>query len=124
MHDNKKVGMFIIKIGDPSEDSNDSYKEDKKEDRKEERKGKREGEREEKEFSLEQYGGYTPQDLVKKLEEVKESISNQNTREALMRIDSCIVRLTKKGFPSKKDNNPFVSDNYQLDKLLPNPGKS
>jgi len=121
MHKDKKMGMFIIKIGGP--ESSDMS--DKKEDLYEEiKKEKSENSKDEKKkYSLADYGGYSPDELVKKLEDIKESISNQNTREALMKIDSCIVRITKRELPSMKEDDPFSTINYQLDKILPNQGK-
>ena len=102
----KEKGMFIIKIGGDTE---------------EEIKEKIE-EKTDTEFSKNEFGGYTPKSLVKALESVKESIADKNTREALMKIDSCIVRLTKRPLPSTKDD-PFTNIDYQLDNVLPNQGK-
>jgi hypothetical protein len=121
MHKDKKMGMFIIKIGTPESQDKSEKKEDMYEEIKKERSEKVKDNK--KEYSLADYGGYSPDDLVKKLEDIKESISNQNTREALMKIDSCIVRITKRELPSIKEDDPFSTINYQLDKILPNPGK-
>ena len=86
MHKDKKMGMFIIKIGAPegpemSEKKEDMYEDIKKETSEKDKDNK-------KEYSVADYGGYSPDELVKKLEDIKESISNQNTREALMKIES------------------------------------
>ncbi len=105
--------MFIIKIGAPEGVP--------KEDRKGYKKEKGEG----KTFTKEEYGGYSPNILVGKLEEIKDSIANQNTKEALMRIDNCIVRLNGKEQPvAEKEDDPFITSPFQLDQMLPQPGKS
>ncbi len=108
----KEGGMFIIKIGAPEGVPKDENKEYKKE--------KGEG----KAFTKEEYGGYSPKVLVDKLEDIKESIANQNTKEALMKIDNCIVRLNGKERPLADMKDPFITSPFQLDKMLPQPGKS
>ena len=108
----KEGGMFIIKIGAPEGVPKDENKEYKKE--------KGEG----KAFTKEEYGGYSPKVVVDKLEDIKESIANQNTKEALMKIDNCIVRLNGKERPLADMKDPFITSPFQLDKMLPQPGKS
>ena len=108
----KEGGMFIIKIGAPEGVPKDENKEYKKE--------KGEG----KAFTKEEYVGYSPKVLVDKLEDIKESIANQNTKEALMKIDNCIVRLNGKERPLADMKDPFITSPFQLDKMLPQPGKS
>lgn len=104
--------MFIIKIGSPEGVP--------KEDRKGYGKEKGEG----KTFTKQEYGGYSPKVLVDKLEDIKESIANQNTKEALMKIDNCIVRLNGKEQPLAEIDDPFMTSPFQLDQMLPQPGKS
>lgn len=104
--------MFIIKIGAPEGVP--------KEDRKGYGKEKGEG----KTFTKQEYGGYSPKVLVDKLEDIKESIANQNTKEALMKIDNCIVRLNGKEQPVAEIDDPFMTSPFQLDQMLPQPGKS
>jgi hypothetical protein len=117
MHKEKSKGMFIIQIGaEEMKKPNAEIKEYKEEDYKEKND-------KEKSFTISEFGGYTPQSLVKKLEDVKEFIAAGKTREALMSIDSCIVRLTKRELPEMKDDDPFTTIEYQLDEILPNQGK-
>jgi hypothetical protein len=120
MHKEKK-SMFIISFGKPEmeeeiEEKEMSYGDKLEKEIKEEK--------EPKTYTKEEYGGYSPKALIEKLESVKESIANQNTREALMKIDSCIVRLTKRELPSQRKGDAFSSVDYELDKILPNQGKS
>ena len=42
-----------------------------------------------------------------------------------MRIDKCIVRLNGKEQPvAEKEEDPFITSPFQLDQMLPQPGKS
>tara|TARA_R110000824_G_scaffold164014_2_gene340006 strand:+ start:959 stop:1303 length:345 start_codon:yes stop_codon:yes gene_type:complete len=113
MHKEKGKGMFIIQIGTPEQ----GVKEERVE-RKEE-KGK-----ESRSYTTKEYGGYSPKEMIKKLEDVKESIAEGKTREALMKIDSCIIRLTQRELPDMKEEDAFSTIDYQLDQVLPNQGKS
>lgn len=123
MHKEKK-SMFIISFGKPEmeeevEEKEMSYGDKLEKEIKEDRE-----EKEPKTYTKEEYGGYSPKALIEKLESVKESIANQNTREALMKIDSCIVRLTKRELPEQRKGDAFSGVDYELDKILPNQGKS
>ena len=40
-----------------------------------------------------------------------------------MKIDSCIVRLTKRELPDMKEDDAFSTIDYQLDQIMPNQGK-
>lgn len=111
MHKDKNKSMFVIKIG--SVDPLSSPK-------KEETGIDKEKEVEKTESA---YGGYTPKELISKLEEIKESIAKSDTREALMKLDNCIVRLSKKGMPSS-EKDAFTTLDYELDRIMPNQGKS
>lgn len=111
MHKEIGKGKFIIQIG-TEEMKKPNPKVEEYED-----------EKEEKSYTVQQYGGYTPKSLIKKLEGVKESIAAGKTKEALMQIDSCIVRLTKRELPEMKEDDPFTTIDYQLDQILPNQGK-
>ena len=146
MHSDKET-VLIVKFGKPREEDGEiiekkeeikevkkkkGYDEEKVEEVEEEKKGSRkdrdrERDRERdssKSYTEEEYGGYSPRELRSKLESIKESISNQNTREALMKIDSCIIRLTKKELPSERKDDVFSQVDFALDKILPNQGKS
>ena len=68
MHKDKKMGMFIIKIGAPESQDKSEKKEDMYEEIKKERSEKVKDNK--KEYSLADYGGYSPDDLVKKLEDI------------------------------------------------------
>ena len=111
MHKEKGKGMFIIQIGAEEMKKPNSMAEEY------------EDKKDKKSYTAEEFGGYTPQSLVKKLEGVKESIAAGKTKEALMQIDSCIVRLTKRELPEMKEDDPFTTIEYQLDQILPNQGK-
>ena len=116
MHKEKESGMFIIKIGSPSEKEEVEEKVEYKE-----KKGK--GKKEGRTYTIAEYGGYSPKALIEKLEDVKESIAASKTKEALMKIDSCIVRLTKRELPGMKEDDAFSTIDYQLDQIMPNQGK-
>ena len=146
MHSDKET-VLIVKFGKPREEEGEiiekkeeikevkkkkGYDEEKVEEKVEEVEEEKKGSRKDrdrerdssKSYTEEEYGGYSPRELRSKLESIKESISNQNTREALMRIDSCIIRLTKKELPSEKKDDVFSRVDFALDKILPNQGKS
>ena len=116
MHKDKGKGMFIIQIGTPEQGVREERVE-KKEEKGKERK-------ETRSYTAEEYGGYSPKEMIKKLEDVKESIAEGKTREALMKIDSCIIRLTKRELPDMKEEDSFSTIDYELDQILPNQGKS
>ena len=119
MHKEKGKVMFIIQIGTPEQ----GVKEERVE-RKEEKGKERKERKETRSYTAEEYGGYSPKSLIDKLEDVKESIAEGKTREALMKIDSCIIRLTKRELPDMKEEDAFSTIDYELDQILPNAGKS
>ena len=106
----KKDGVFIIKIGSPEGRPKEEYADGKDSDQ--------------KKYTKTEFGGYSPTSLVSKLEDIKDAIANQNTRQALSQINSCIIRITKRELPEEKDDDPFTQSNFQLDQMLPSPGKS
>ena len=91
MDDDKKDGFMII-VG---KDNKEKVIEEK-EGVVQEKKGKLQ-------FTLEDFGGYTPMELVSKLEEAKDAISKGNAKEAMMALDSCIVRISGKSLMKKKN---------------------
>lgn len=135
---------FIIKIG---LDEIEKKRKDKKEDRKDYRDRYRDEEKKvelkEKEkvrikervidrtdsnsmlsYSRKDWGGYTPAQLVSKLETAKDAIANGNARQALMNLDSCIVRISNRELPENKESNVYPAYQYELNQVLPDPGKS
>tara|TARA_R100000808_G_scaffold8880_1_gene24795 strand:+ start:9441 stop:9749 length:309 start_codon:yes stop_codon:yes gene_type:complete len=69
-------------------------------------------------FSLEDFGGYTPPQLVSKLEEAKDSISKGNAKEAMIALDNCIVRITGKKLDEEKESAVSPGYEFELDKAL------
>ena len=69
-------------------------------------------------YTLEDWGGYTPMELVSKMEEAKDAISKGNAREAMMALDSCIVRISGKKLDSEKESAVNPGYEYKLDKAL------
>lgn len=105
----KKEGFMII-VG--KDDKGDDYEKEKvKEEVVENKKG-------ELVFSLEDFGGYTPPQLVSKLEESKDAISKGNAKEAMMALDSCIVRITGKKLDEERESAVNRGYEYSLDKAL------
>lgn len=106
MHKDKKDGIMIVFGG--SKPEKDDYKQDKKEFK------ENKNEKTEKDF-----GGYTPMELVSKLEEAKDAIDKGSTKEAIMALDSCIVRITGKKLPKNDPNSAMKTDPFsELDKIL------
>lgn len=91
----------------------DNYKEDKKE-------YKDKSDKESKlQYTLEDFGGYTPMELVSKLEEAKDAIAKGSTKEAIMALDSCIVRISGKQLPENDPDSAMKTDPFfELDKIL------
>jgi hypothetical protein len=112
MDKNKKEGFMIIvgKKGD------NDYEE--KEEMMEEKEEVVEEKKEKLQFTLEDFGGYTPMELVSKLEEAKAAISKGNAKEAMMALDSCIVRISGKKLDEEKESAVNRGYEYQLDKAL------
>ena len=110
--DKKKAGFMII-VGKKDNKGDDYEKEEmmEKEEIIEEKKGKLQ-------FTLEDFGGYTPMELVSKLEEAKDAISKGNAKEAMMALDSCIVRISGKKLDEEKESAVNRGYEYQLDKAL------
>ena len=110
--DKKKEGFMII-VGKKDNKGDDYEKEEmmEKEEIIEEKKGKLQ-------FTLEDFGGYTPMELVSKLEEAKDAISKGNAKEAMMALDSCIVRISGKKLDEEKESAVNRGYEYQLDKAL------
>ncbi len=75
-------------------------------------------------YTKKDWGGYTPAQLVSKLETAKNAIANGNAREAIMNLDNCIVRISNRELPENKESAVYPSYQYQLDQVLPNPGKA
>jgi len=75
-------------------------------------------------YTKKDWGGYTPAQLVSKLETAKNAIANGNAKEALMNLDNCIVRISNRELPSDKESAVYPSYQYQLDQVLPDPGKA
>lgn len=106
----KKTGIMIFfgKKDDSSENNNNkSYSG-------EDTESKEAKDDEPKKYSLKDYGGYTPEELVSKLEEAKESIARSNSKSAIMALDSCIVRLTGKQLPENQDSAIESDPFYEL----------
>ena len=112
MDKDKKEGFMII-VG--KNDKGDDYEKEevmeKKEEVVEEKKGKLQ-------FTLEDFGGYTPMELVSKLEEAKDAISKGNAKEAMIALDSCIVRISGRKLDEEKESAVYRGYEYQLDKAL------
>ena len=79
---------------------------------------KKEGGDSKLQYTLEDWGGYTPMELVSKMEEAKDAISKGNAREAMMALDSCIVRISGKKLDSERESAVNPSYEYKLDKAL------
>lgn len=75
-------------------------------------------------YSRKDWGGYSPAQLVSKLETAKDAIANGNARQALMNLDSCIVRISNRELPSNKNSDVYPAYNYELNQVLPDPGKA
>lgn len=103
----------MIIVGKKDNKGDDYEKEEmmEKEEIIEEKKGKLQ-------FTLEDFGGYTPMELVSKLEEAKDAISKGNAKEAMMALDSCIVRISGKKLDEEKESAVNRGYEYQLDKAL------
>lgn len=113
----KKTGIMIVfgKKDDSSEKNNNkAYSGDDKENSGDDKEKKEAKDDEPKKYSLKDYGGYTPEELVSKLEEAKESIARSNSKEAIMALDSCIVRLTGKQLPENQDSAIESDPFYEL----------
>jgi len=69
---------------------------------------------------LEDWGGYTPMELVSKLEEAKDALSKGNAKEAIMALDNCIVRISGKQLPENNEDDSAIKSNpfYELEKQL------
>ena len=107
----KKEGIMIVFGGPKHEKDND--KEDKKE------YSKKTNKESKLQYTLEDFGGYTPMSLVSKLEEAKDAIAKGSTKEAIMALDSCIVRITGKQLPENDPDSALKTDPFfQLDKIL------
>jgi hypothetical protein len=111
MHKDKKEGIMIV-FGGPKPEK-DNYKEDKKEyNEKTEKESKLQ-------YTLEDFGGYTPMELVSKLEEAKDAIAKGSSKEAIMALDSCIVRITGKQLPENDPDSALQTDPFfKLNKIL------
>ena len=108
MHKDKKEGIMIV-FGGPNPEK-DEYKEDKKEYK--ENKNEKTEKESKLQYTLEDFGGYTPMSLVSKLEEAKDSIAKGSTKEAIMALDSCIVRITGKQLPENDPNSSLQTDPF------------
>ena len=75
-------------------------------------------------YSRKDWGGYSPAQLVSKLETAKDAIANGNARQALMNLDSCIVRISNRELPSNKNSDVYPAYQYELNQVLPDPGKA
>mgnify|MGYP003646522296 FL=1 len=74
-------------------------------------------------YSRKDWGGYSPAQLVSKLESAKDAIAKGDAREAIMKLDNCLVRISNRELPRDKESGVYPSYQYQLDKVLPDPGK-
>lgn len=114
MNKDKKEGIMIV-FGGPKP-GKDDYKEDKKEYNEKNEKIEKESKLQ---YTLEDFGGYTPMSLVSKLEEAKDAIAKGSTKEAIMALDSCIVRITGKQLPENDPDSAMKTDPFfELDKIL------
>lgn len=111
--DKEKEKGFMIIVGKKNDKGDDYAKKEvmEKEDVTDEKKGQLQ-------FTLEDFGGYTPSQLVSKLEEAKNSISKGNAKEAMMALDSCIVRISGKKLDEEKESAVKKGYEYALDKAL------
>lgn len=107
MHNEKKGFMIIL----GKNNKGDEYEKEEVKEETTEKKGKLQ-------FTLEDFGGYTPMELVSKLEEAKDAISKGNAKEAMMALDSCIVRISGKKPDEEKESAVNRGYEYQLDKAL------
>jgi hypothetical protein len=107
--DNKKSGVMIMFGGKEPKDGDKEYK-------KEEDSGKES----KLQYTLEDWGGYTPMELVSKLEEAKDALSKGNAKEAIMALDNCIVRISGKQLPENNEDDSAIKSNpfYELEKQL------
>jgi hypothetical protein len=113
MNEEKKQGFAIV-ISNPSKENDKESQETQgitKADKKESS--------EKLEFSLADFGGYTPSQLVSKLEEARDSIVKGNAKEATAALDGCIVRISGKKLP-EENNDSAVNEGlrYELDKAF------
>jgi hypothetical protein len=116
VHNKDKRESIMIVFGGPKPEKND-YKEDKKEYR--DNKHEKTKKESKLQYTLEDFGGYTPMSLVSKLEEAKDAIAKGSTKEAIMALDSCIVRITGKQLPENDPDSALKTDPfYELDKIL------
>ena len=110
MDKDKKDGIMIVFGG--SKPEKDDYKEDKKEYKEDKKESN-------SKYTLKDFGGYTPMELVSKLKEAKDSIDKGSTKEAVTALDSCIVRITGKKLPKNDPNDAMETDPFsELDKIL------
>jgi len=109
MHEDKKSGFAIV-IGGPNKEDSQEASEIKKADKKESA--------EKLEFSLADFGGYTPSQLVNKLEDARDSVVKGNAKEAAAALDSCIVRISGKKLPEEEDSAVETGLRYELDKAF------
>ena len=108
--DKDKKNRIMIVFGSKS-DKND-YKEDKKEYKEDKKESN-------SKYTLKDFGGYTPMELVSKLKEAKDAIDKGSTKEAVTALDSCIVRITGKKLPKNDPNDAMETDPFsELDKIL------
>ena len=108
--DNKKGGIMIMFGGKEPSDENKEYKKEEKGSDKESKL----------QYTLEDWGGYTPMELVSKLEEAKDALSKGNAKEAIMALDNCIVRISGKQLPENRDEDSAIKSDpfYELEKQL------
>jgi hypothetical protein len=116
MHKDGMKKAFIISIG--GNKPKGSY-EEKEEMIEEKMQGKNS---DELVYSRADFGGYTPAQLVSKLEETKNAIANGNAKEALMNLSNCIVRITGRKVEDDKESMVSTGYEYQLERTLPDPG--
>jgi hypothetical protein len=123
----KNDNTFIIKIG---LDGDSSDRKEKKVDVREKEKVRikeriidRTDSNEMLSYTRKDWGGYTPAQLVSQLESSKDAIAKGDAREAIMKLDNCLVRISNRELPRDRDSAVYPSYQYQLDKVLPDPGK-
>jgi len=102
MHKDKKDKIMVV-FGSQQEEND--YKENKKNNKEEKSESRLE-------YTREDFGGYTPMELVNKLEESKDAIAKGSTKEAIMALDSCIVRITGKQLPENDPNSSLQTDPF------------
>ena len=111
MHKDKKRGIIISFGG--SKPNNEDNEENKKEYTESTNKESK------LQYTLEDFGGYTPMKLVSKLEEAKDALAKGSSKEAIMALDSCIVRITGKQLPENDPDSAMKTDPfYQIDSIL------